>query len=204
MTELLPLFLRLEGRRVLVVGGGGVASRKVAELLAARARVHVVALAASEELAARAAAGEIALTLRAFEERDVEGAWLAVACTGDSGVQRGIAAVCDARQTFCVAVDDPPNASAFFGSVLRRPPLVVALSSSGEAPALTRLMREVLEHALPPARWVESARALRAQWKRDGTPMDRRFGELFRKLAADRGDDASVDDAPDDEQRGRR
>ena len=64
----------------------------------------------------------------------------------------------------------------------RRPPFLVAISSSGEAPALSRLLREVIEGALPAPRWIAAARALRAEWKRDGTPMADRFPALVRKV----------------------
>ncbi len=204
MSSLLPLFLKLGGRAVLVVGAGEIASRKVEELLGVGAVVTVVSPAVATPIAEAARQGRLRLVERAFERGDVDGAWLVVACTGDTDVQRGVAAACDAARVFCVAVDDPSNASAYFGSVLRRPPVVVAMSSSGEAPALTRLMREVFEAALPPASWVDAAKALREAWKRDGTPMSARFPALLRALGAEsRRDDAPVDDVADDEQRGR-
>jgi siroheme synthase-like protein len=96
-------------------------------------------------------------------------------------VQRAVSRGCEARRIFCLAVDDVANASAFGGSVVRRPPFVVAISSSGAAPALTRLLRTVVEHVLPPDSFVERARALRGQWKRDGIPMGERFGRLVRE-----------------------
>lgn len=176
--DLLPIFLRLSGRRVLVVGGGTVAARKVRDVIAAGARVDVVALAASPDVERLAAEGAITLARRAFEERDVEGAWLVIAATNDGSVNAAVAAACEARRVFVNAVDDPPNASAYFGGVLRRGPFTVAISSKGEAPALTRLLREVLEAALPPDRWIAEARALRAKWKAEKTPMEERFGEL--------------------------
>jgi siroheme synthase-like protein len=204
VSELLPLFLKLGGRGVLVVGAGEIASRKVAELLGVGATVTVVAPEIAPSIAEAARRGRLRLRERAFEPGDVDGAWLVVACTGDTEVQRGVAAACDASRIFCVAVDDPSNASGYFGSVLRRPPVIVAMSSSGEAPALTRLMREVFESALPPASWVDAAKALREAWKRDGTPMSARFPALLRALTAEsRRDDAPVDDVADDEERRR-
>ena len=81
---------------------------------------------------------------------------------------------------FCVAVDDPPNASAYGGAILRRGPVTVAISTSGEAPALARLLREVLEQALPEESFVDAARALREKWRNEKTPMASRFGELVK------------------------
>lgn len=179
-----PLFLRLEGRRVLVVGAGSVGARKIDELLAAGADVLVVAAKASEKVAEHAASGRVTLRERPFEPSDLDGAWLVIAATNDPASNRAIAAAAEAQRVFVNAVDDPPSASAYFGAVLRRPPFLVAVSSGGEVPALSRLLREVLESALPEARWVEAARALRAEWKRDGTPMADRFPALVRRFVA--------------------
>ena len=173
---LFPLFLDLVGKDVLVVGGGAVAARKVADLVGAGAKVRVVALDVAPELAATA--DMVSVDRRAFEERDVEGAWLTIAATDDPEVQRRVSSACERSRTFCVAVDDPPNASAYGGAILRRGPITVAISTSGEAPALARLMREVLEQALPDEGFVEAARALREKWREEKTPMASRFGEL--------------------------
>jgi siroheme synthase-like protein len=180
---LLPLFLDVGGKDVLVVGGGSVATRKAADLVAAGANVRVVALEIAESIDA------LTVTQRAFEEHDVEGAWLVFAATDDPEVQRRVSAACAKARVFCVAVDDPPNASAYGGAIVRRGPVTVAISTSGEAPALARLLREVIEQALPDDTYVEAARALRAKWKADKTPMASRFGELvaaFKERAAKR------------------
>jgi uroporphyrin-III C-methyltransferase/precorrin-2 dehydrogenase/sirohydrochlorin ferrochelatase len=177
---LFPLFLRLAGKDVLVVGGGAVAERKVQDLVEAGAVVRVVALDATSAVASLATRGAIALHVRAFADEDVDGAWLVVAATDDADVQRRVCAAADARRVFAIAVDDPPNGSAYSASVLRRGPVTAAISTSAEAPALSRLLREVLEQALPDAEWVEAARALREKWRRDGTPVPSRFAELVR------------------------
>jgi uroporphyrin-III C-methyltransferase/precorrin-2 dehydrogenase/sirohydrochlorin ferrochelatase len=177
---LFPLFLRLAGKDVLVVGGGAVAERKVLDLVEAGAAVRVVALDATDAVAELAARGAIALHARAFADEDVDGAWLVVAATDDAFVQRRVCAAADARRVFVIAVDDPPNGSAYSASVIRRGPVTAAIATSGQAPALSRLLREVLEQALPDVEWVEAARALRDKWRRDGTPVPSRFAELVR------------------------
>lgn len=177
-SALYPLFLKLEGRDVLVVGAGSVAERKIADLVAAGARVRVVSPEATDAVEGLAERGEIAWEARAFEERDLDGAWLVIAATSDAGAQRRAAEGAESRRVFVIAVDDLPNATAYSGAVIRRDPFLVAISSSAAAPALTRLLREVLEQALPDDAWVEAARALRDKWKREGTPMSSRFGEL--------------------------
>jgi siroheme synthase-like protein len=181
-TSLFPLFLKLAGRTVLVVGAGAMAERKVRSLLASGARVRLVAPEATAELQRLAAEGLLAWAARAFEESDVESVWLVVAATGRAETQQRVAAAADARRVFLLAVDDPPNASAYSGAVVRRPPFQVAISSSGAAPALTRVLREIIEQVLPGDAWVEHATALREKWIADGTPIGERFGALVRDL----------------------
>jgi siroheme synthase-like protein len=177
---LLPVFLDLRDKVVLVVGAGAVAARKLEELTAMKARLRVVAPLATPEIEARASAGELTLERREFDERDVDGAWLVLASTDDADAQRRVAEACEKAQIFCIAVDDPPNASAYGGGVLRRGPVTISISTSGEAPALARLLREVLEQVLPDEGFVDAARALREKWKTDKTPMGSRFGELVQ------------------------
>jgi len=177
MSEKLhPLFLRLEGRRALVVGGGAVAERKVLDLLDAGARVAVVAPEVTDVVAASGAE----IVRRSFRDEDVGDTWLVVAATNDPAVQSAVCAAAERAHVFAIAVDDPPTGSAFSASVIRRGPFTVAIASSGEAPALSRLLREVLEQALPESEWIEAARALREKWKAEGTPMASRFAELVR------------------------
>ncbi len=179
-----PLFLDLAGRRVLVVGGGTIAARKIAELIDADAVVCVVAKEPAP--AVTGLRDRIDLHARAFQASDVDGAWLVVAATNDPAVNQEVAQACEARRVFVNAVDDPTHASAFFGSVVRRPPFVVAISSRGELPALTRLMREILESVLPEGNWIEAARALRRKWRAEKTPMGARFAELLRSFSSGR------------------
>ncbi len=181
--EIYPLFLKLGGRPVLVVGAGAVAERKIEGLLEAGARVLVVAPSATARVEALARDGAIEWQRRAFVEGDLEGRWLVIAATSDADVQGRVGSSCANRRIFCVAVDDPPNASAYAGAVVRRPPFTVALSSSGETPALTRLLREVIELALPSDEWIAHARELRRRWRSEKTPMGARFAELVRELA---------------------
>jgi uroporphyrin-III C-methyltransferase/precorrin-2 dehydrogenase/sirohydrochlorin ferrochelatase len=179
-TTLFPLFLRLSAKDVLVVGAGDVAVRKVEDLVHAGAEVRVVAPVASPAIEKLAAEGKVMHVQRPFMESDVDGAWLVVAATNDAEVQARVCEAAERARTFAIAVDDPPNGSAYSASVIRRGPITVAISSSGEAPALSRLLREVLEQALPETEWIEAARALRQKWQAEGTPMSSRFGELVR------------------------
>lgn len=183
MEAVFPVFLRLAGRAVLVVGGGTIATRKVEDLLESRAVVRVVSPVVTAEIDAWARAGRVTVEIRGFEATDVEGAWLVISATNDPAVNRRVADACAAHRIFVCAVDDPASASMFFGSVVRRPPFVIALSSEGELPGLTRLVREVIEQSLPSQDWIATARQLRREWKAAKTPMADRFQELVRKIA---------------------
>jgi uroporphyrin-III C-methyltransferase/precorrin-2 dehydrogenase/sirohydrochlorin ferrochelatase len=177
-----PVFLKLDGRDVLVVGAGIVAERKIAELVDAKARVRVVAPEATDAVKALAAARALRWEPRKFEESDADGAWLILASTSDAAVQSRVADAGYARRIFVIAVDDKKNASAYGGAVVRRGAVAIAISTSGESPALARLLREVLEHALPEHEWIDAARALRDRWRADGTPFESRFAELVTAL----------------------
>jgi uroporphyrin-III C-methyltransferase / precorrin-2 dehydrogenase / sirohydrochlorin ferrochelatase len=179
-SPLFPLFLRLSGKDVLVVGAGAIARRKIEDLLAAGAVVRVVAPEHEPEVARLAGEGKIALVSRRFTPADLAGAWLVIAATDDAAVQAEVSRTAEDARVFAVAVDDPPNGSAISASVLRRGPVTAAISTSGEAPALARLLREVLEQALPDDDWIDAARALRERWRADGTPMTSRFADLVR------------------------
>jgi uroporphyrin-III C-methyltransferase / precorrin-2 dehydrogenase / sirohydrochlorin ferrochelatase len=110
---LLPLGLRLSGRLVVVVGAGPVALRRVGALMGAQARVRVVsptAVAALEDLAER---GQIEWLARPYQGGDLAGAWLAMACTADAGVNAAVLAAADELRVFCLRADDASGASAW-------------------------------------------------------------------------------------------
>ena len=179
MSELLPLFVNLEGRRVVLVGGGPVAASKLVQLLAARADVRVV----SPEVHPDIERAGVAIDRRAFRPSDLDGAWLVVAAATPA-VNREVAVAAEARRVFVNAVDDPANASAFLSGVVRRDGVTLAISTSGDAPGLTGLLREALDAVLPRdlGRWMREARRLRPIWRRDGVPMAARRPLLLEAL----------------------
>src|SRR5204862_4241528 len=141
-------FLKLAGRKVLVVGGGAVAAAKVAALRDAEAQIAVVAPEIAPSLVELAAAGKISIARRSFEASDLEGAWLVVAAATPE-VNRGVAVAAESRRLFVLAVDDPSAASAYGAGTLRRGGVTIAVSTDGRAPALAGLLREGLEAVLP-------------------------------------------------------
>jgi len=181
MSDLLPLFLTLTGRDVVVVGGGSVAAGKLRALVDAGAHVRVIAPDVSAEIEH---AG-VDIVRRGFEAADLDGAWLVVAAATPA-VNREVAAAAEARRLFVNAVDDPANATAFLSGTLRRDGVTIAISTSGDAPGLTALVREALDAVLPADldRWMTEARRQRTLWRRDGLPMAERKPKLLRALNA--------------------
>ena len=181
---LLPLFLNLAGRRVVLVGGGRVAAAKLQQLVAADATVCVVAPDVVEEIERASASVGVEIVRRAFAATDLDGAWLVVAAATPE-VNRDVARAAEPRRVFVNAVDDPANASAFLSGVVRRDGVTLAISTSGDAPGLTALLRQGLDELLPRrdlAIWVREARRQRRQWKADGVPMEQRRPLLLDAL----------------------
>ena len=180
-APLFPVFLKLTGRKVVIVGGGPVAASKLSALLDAGARVTVVAPEVTPEIAE----SRVTIHRRPFETSDLDGAWLAVAAA-PRAVNRDVAAAADTRRVFVNAVDDPPNASVYLGGVVRRGGVTAAISTDGRAPALAGLIRQALEALLPEEevkQWLLVARDQRAQWTATGVPIDQRRPLLLRALA---------------------
>lgn len=144
-----PVFLRLQGRRVLVVGGGEVAARKLRLLRKADARLEVVASELNEELAGLAAEGALSHRAAQFEPAQIDGCALVIAATDDRVLNRAVAAAADARGVPVNVVDDPAPSSFVTPSIVDRNPLLIAISTSGAAPVLGRRLRERLETLLP-------------------------------------------------------
>jgi siroheme synthase-like protein len=177
--ELFPLFLKLRGRRVLVVGAGPVAASKLAGLRAAGATVTVVA----PDVCAAVRETGVPIEQRGFEESDLDDVWYVVAAATPD-VNARIARAAEARRIFVNAVDDPPNASAYLGGVIRRDGVTIAISTSGDAPALAGLLREGLDALLPADldRWTATSREVRAEWKAHAVPMAERRPLLLQAL----------------------
>lgn len=179
---MLPVFLNLSGRRLLVVGGGPVAAAKLAQLLAAGADpglVRVVAPEAVDEIAR----ASVRIERRRFEPADLDGVWLVVAAA-PADVNRAVAEAADVRRIFVNAVDDPANASAFLGGVVRRDGVTVAISTEGVAPAMAGLLREGIDVLLPGDldAWMAESRRQRDAWRASRVPMASRRPLLLDAL----------------------
>ncbi len=176
-----PVFFDLSGQKVLIVGGGEVALRKVTLLERAGASISLVAPEIAPELMQRAAAGKLKLAIREFVPEDLDGARLVIVATSRRAVNRWIATLSEARNIPVNVVDDREASRFIMPAIVDRDPVLVAISSGGTSPVLARRLRERLE-ALIPARigqlasWLQALREPSRQKLRD-TDERRRFFE---------------------------
>lgn len=177
----LPVFLRFDDRRVVVVGGGRVAAAKLPALIAAGARVTVIAPSVVPEIARHG----VEIIQRQFEAADLDGAWFVTAAATPE-VNRTVRAAADIRGVFVNAVDDPANATAYLGGTIARGGVTVAISTAGKAPALAGLLREALDALLPEDldRWAARAHELSRRQRRDGVAIESRRPQLLTALNA--------------------
>ncbi|MBF8756268.1 siroheme synthase CysG [Pseudomonas guariconensis] len=149
--DYLPLFHKLQGARVLVVGGGEIALRKARLLADAGAALRVVAPEVDSQLAALAREGGGEVLVRGYQPGDLDGCRLVIAATDDSVLNAQVSADAQARSLPVNVVDAPALCTVIFPAIVDRSPLVVAVSSGGDAPVLARLIRARLEAWIPAA-----------------------------------------------------
>ncbi|VUS94617.1 Siroheme synthase [Klebsiella spallanzanii] len=147
--DYLPIFAELKDRPVLVIGGGEIAARKITFLLRAEAKVQIVADALIPELAEKVERQEIQWRASMFEERQLDDVFLVIAATEDDELNQRVFAAANARYRLVNVVDNQALCSFVFPSIVDRSPLLVAISSSGKAPVLSRILREKIEALLP-------------------------------------------------------
>jgi siroheme synthase-like protein len=176
---LFPVFLKLAGRRVVVVGGGPVAESKLGSLVAAGARVTVVA----PEVVPGIGRFPVVVERRRFQPGDLDGAWYVVAAA-PAEVNREVSRAAEDRAVFVNAVDDMAHATAYLGGIVRRSDVAIAISTNGRAPALAGLIREALDALLPDDLddWLVAADQARREWKASGVPMAARRPRLLDAL----------------------
>jgi uroporphyrin-III C-methyltransferase/precorrin-2 dehydrogenase/sirohydrochlorin ferrochelatase len=152
-VSLYPLALKLQDRRVLVVGGGTVATRRVPALLAAGAQVEIVSPELTPALQGYVDAGRVTWSARRFEPPDVDGAWLVQVAVDDPAAAAQVSVAAEERRVFCVRADDRDAATAWTPAVTRHGPITVAVTDGGDrrrALAVRDLVATALE-STPPA-----------------------------------------------------
>jgi precorrin-2 dehydrogenase/sirohydrochlorin ferrochelatase len=199
------MFVKLEGRRCLVVGAGKVGAPKIAGLLDTGARVRVVALEASETVHEWAQAGKITLELRPFVPEDLDETFLAVVATASRALNASIYREAQQRGILCNVVDDPEYCDFYYPAVVRRGDLQIAVSTSGQSPSLAQKIRQQLERQFGPryARWVaELGETRRLVLASDLDPKKK--SDLLHSLASREALEAALAEqqAKDEDERG--
>jgi uroporphyrin-III C-methyltransferase / precorrin-2 dehydrogenase / sirohydrochlorin ferrochelatase len=163
--SLLPVFLKLEGRRCLLVGAGNVALDKIGSLLKTGLQLRVVAPEARPEVRLLAIEGRLEWIERPFESADLDGQYLVITATDSHDVNSAVYREAAARNILCNSVDDIPNCDFFFGSVVSRGDLQIAISTAGESPAFAQRLRREIDEQLPQdlGAWLENIGEVRRE-----------------------------------------
>ena len=186
-----PVFFDLEGQKVLVVGGGEVALRKVTLLERSGARITVVAPEIVPELLQRAARGALTAAIREFVPSDLDDVRLVIVATSRRAVNRWIANLSDARAIPVNVVDDREASRFIVPAIIDREPVLVAVSTGGSSPVLARRLRERLEALIPQrlgdlASWLRELRKASRRRLRDPEERRRYFEAIVDGPAARR------------------
>lgn len=148
--HLFPIYVNLEKRICLIVGGGKVAERKTENLLEYGAYIRVVSPEAEPGLLCMADEGRIELRHREFQTEDLEQVFMAFVATDRNSLNQEVADACRKRGILVNAVDDPPHCDFYVPSIMRRNSLVLAISTEGKSPAFARRLRKHLETVITP------------------------------------------------------
>lgn len=184
--SLLPIFVKLQSRLVIVVGGGLIAEGKLHALLAAGARVRVIAPGVTQTIGELTQQKRVEWRAKEFSAADLDGASLVVAATSAPGVNEAVFRAADARGILCNAVDDVEHCHFYYGSVVQRGDLQIAISTNGKSPALAQRLRLELEEQFGPEyelwlEWLGAARELLRAW--EGSPDSKKA--LLHQLASE-------------------
>jgi siroheme synthase-like protein len=183
--SLFPIFVKLEGRLVVVIGGGSVAEGKIPGALSAGARVQLVAPSITPQIAEWVRFGKIDWLPKEFEAADLDEAFLVIAATSAPGVNEAVFREAEARGLFCNAVDDIEHCHFYYGAVVQRGDLQIAISTNGKSPALAQRLRKELELELGPEYevWVQWLGAAREALRASG-PSSESTRKLLHELAS--------------------
>src|SRR5947208_9800464 len=183
-----PIFLKLDGRRCLVVGAGKVAEGKIRGLIEARASIEVVAPEAVWQLKKWAWEGVIGWKARVFQPSDLDQVSLVIAATSVPEVNREVFKQARLRNVLCNAVDDPENCDFYYPAVVNRGDLQIAISTNGRSPALAQRLRRELEEQFGPEyeEWVAELGEAREKLTANKLPVEPRR-ELLHVLASQEG-----------------
>lgn len=198
MTNLFPMFVKLEGRQVLVVGAGKIGEPKIGGLLETGAHIRVVALDASPAVREWARDGKIDLEVRAFAADDLDGAFLAVVATNSRTLNERVYHEAQRRGVLCNVVDVPDLCDFFYPAVVRRGDLQIAVSTAGQSPSLAQKIRQQLEKQFGPAyaAWVAELGATRKLILASELDRERKL-DLLHSLASREALEAALAGMPE-------
>jgi precorrin-2 dehydrogenase/sirohydrochlorin ferrochelatase len=185
-APLFPAFLKISGRPCLVVGAGAIGEEKIQGLLLAGASVHVVSPQATAQVQGWNREGKLRWDQRAFRPADLSEVFLVVAATSSPELHKKIYAEARRRNVLCNAVDDPEHCDFYYGSVVRRGALQIAISSAGQSPSLSQRLRKELERQFGPEyeHWLAELGETRERlFSRNIEPKRRK--ELLHRLASE-------------------
>lgn len=191
------MFMKLAGKRCLVVGAGKIGEPKISSLLDTGASVHVIALAASEAVHEWAKAGKISLDLRPFYPEDLHETFLAIVATASRTLNGSIYREAQRRGVLCNVVDDPEYCDFYYPAVVRRGDLQIAISTNGQSPSLSQKLRQQLERQFGPAyaQWVADLGETRKRVLASNLDP-RRKRDLLHSLASREAVDAALSEHP--------
>ena len=194
------MFLKLEGKRCLVVGAGKVGEPKIGGLIDTGARICVIALQASQTVRSWAEAGKISLELRAFDARDLDGTFLVVVAMASRALNGTIYREAQRRGVLCNVVDVPEYCDFYYPAVVRRGDLQIAISTNGQSPSLSQKLRQQLEQQFGPgyAQWVAELGETRRLVLSSGLDRERK-SELLHSLASREAVKAALAESAKDE-----
>jgi precorrin-2 dehydrogenase/sirohydrochlorin ferrochelatase len=195
-----PAMLDVRGKRAIIIGGGKVAARKAAELLACGACVNVIDPAPCEDVEALALSQAVMITRASYRSGDLADASLAIVATNDATIQKAAWSEANRRGILVNTVDEISRCSFIAPSILRRGPLTIAVSTDGTNPSLARRIRERLEFQFPQAYgpFLELAAHARRRLRDAGlgyNERDRFMGELITSEVLALMSDANEEEA---------
>jgi len=192
------MFLKLEGKRCLVVGAGRVGEPKISGLLETGAQIRVVAIDTTPAVREWARAGKIELDLRPFQADDLQGAFLAVVATNSRTLNERIYFEAQRSHILCNVVDVPDLCDFYYPSVVRRGDLQIAVSTAGQSPSLAQKIRQQLEKQFGPgyAAWVAELGETRKLILASDLDKERKL-DLLHSLASREAFEAALAELPE-------
>lgn len=194
--SLFPMFLKLNGRTVVVVGGGEIAAGKIDGLLQAGAKVRVVSPVLNASVGSLVRENRIEWSEKEFAPEDLSDAFLVIAATSVPSVNEAVFRAAEARGLLCNAVDDVENCHFYYGAVVQRGDLQIAISTNGKSPALAQRLRKELESQFGPEyeSWLEWLGAARDVLRASGASQAQNK-EVLHNLASEESFDRFLAEA---------